>query len=206
MVTKPMEKIAVFGGTFNPIHRGHMHLVTEYQKAFSFDRVLLIPTRIPPHKQTKDLAADRHRLEMCRLAAEGLPFLEVSDMELKREEKSYTYDTLVELRRLYPGCTPYLIMGSDMFLTFRQWYRATEMLQMAVLLTAAREAEQMQALTAEKERIEQQGGQAFLLNIPVWEISSTEIRERLKNGLNTDDLLDERVAAFIRENGLYQAE
>jgi len=201
-----MEKIAIFGGTFNPIHKGHRHLVEAYQSRFSFDRVLLIPTRIPPHKQVNDLAEDRHRLEMCRILAKELPFLEVSDIELKREEKSYTFDTLTELKKRYPNAVFYLIMGSDMFLTFRQWYRAEEMLGMAVLLTAAREPERMAELEQERQLQERMGGQAVVLDLPVWEISSTAIRGRIKQDLDTADLLDESVAAYIKEHRLYRDE
>lgn len=201
-----MKKIAIFGGTFNPIHKGHLRLVEEYQNRLSFDRILLIPTRIPPHKQVTGLASDRHRLQMCQLAAEEFPFLEVSDIELQREETSYTYDTLSELKRRYPNSIFYLIMGSDMFLTFRRWYRGEEMLKMVVLLTAPREPNQISELEAEKQLMEELGGEAVLLDIPAWEVSSTEIRSRLHQNLATDDLLDPKVAAYIKEHDLYQDE
>ena len=132
--------------------------------------------------------------------------MEVSDIELKREEKSYTFDTLTELKKRYPNAVFYLIMGSDMFLTFRQWYRAEEMLGMAVLLTAAREPERMAELEQERQLQERMGGQAVVLDLPVWEISSTAIRERIKQDLDTADLLDESVAAYIKEHRLYRDE
>ncbi len=199
-----MEKIAIFGGTFNPIHKGHLHLVSAYQKRLSFDRILLIPTSIPPHKQVEELASDADRLAMCRLAAADYPFLEVSDIELKRHTKSYTFDTLMLLREQFPQARFYLIMGSDMFMTFRDWYRAAEMIPMVTVLTAARETENLAALEQERQKLEALGGQAMILDLPVWEISSTEIRRRIKTSENLSELLDDSVIAYIQENGLYQ--
>ncbi len=198
-----MEKIGIFGGTFNPIHKGHIHLIEACCGAFSFDRVLLIPTRVPPHKQAPDLAEDKYRFEMCRLAAEDNPLLTVSDIEIKRPKKSYTYDTLVQLKKEYPNGNFYLIMGSDMFLTFRSWYCWEKMLKITALITAARENSRLKELEAEKRQLELLGGQAFVLDIPVLEISSTEVRERLKKGRDVSGMLDTKVLSYIREHDLY---
>lgn len=200
-----MEKIGIFGGTFNPIHNGHLHLIRACCTAFSFDRVLLIPAGIPPHKAAEDLAGDEHRLAMCRLAVADDPLISVSDIELHRQGKSYTFDTLTQLKREYPQAEFYLIMGSDMFLTFRSWFRGKEMLQMVTLVTAAREKGQLKKLTAEKKRMEQLGARAFVLDIPVLALSSTTVRERLKKGLDVGDVLDKRVLGYIREHDLYRS-
>ena len=199
-----MKKIGILGGTFNPIHEGHLRLAVAYQKEMQFDKLLLIPAKIPPHKQVHHLAADECRMDMCRLAAEQYPFLEVSDIELRRDGKSYTYDTLTELAAIYPDSTFYLIMGSDMFLTFLSWYRAEEMLSMATLLTASREEQDTAALTAAKQKIAAKGGRAMILNLPVLAVSSTEIRQYIREHRDTAGLLTEKVAAYIQQRGLYQ--
>ncbi len=198
-----MKKIAVFGGTFNPIHLGHLHLISAYQKQYGFDRVLLIPTKLPPHKQANELAPDADRLEMCRLAAQAYPFLEVSELELRREGKSYTYDTLFALKQQEPDADFYLIMGSDMFLTFRQWYRWEELLTLATLLTAPRHPGEKAALEAEREQLCAVGGQAFVADIPVFEISSTALRNRIRGNLPCEEYLLPAVERYIREHRLY---
>ncbi len=198
-----MKKIAVFGGTFNPIHLGHLRLISEYQKRYEFDRVLLIPTKIPPHKQAYDLAPDADRLEMCRIASRTYPFLEVSELELRREGKSYTYDTLRELKCAEPEAVFYLIMGSDMFLTFREWHHWKEMLGLAVLLTAPRHPNEKAALEAEREQLCVIGGEAFVADIPVFEISSTEIRTQIREGVPCGEYLLPGVEEYIRDNRLY---
>lgn len=198
-----MKKIGIFGGTFNPIHLGHTHLAAAYQERFCFDKILLIPTKLPPHKQVSDLADDTARLDMCRLAVRDLPYIEVSEIELKREGKSYTYDTLSALQTQYPDAAFYLIMGSDMFLTFRQWYRADEMLHMATLLTAPRKEGELALLKAEQKRLETAGGTAVIADIPVLEVSSTELRERFREG-HYDGPMDLAVLDYLKKKKIYQ--
>lgn len=198
-----MKKIAIFGGTFNPIHLGHIRLAMAFQERFQFDKVLLIPTEIPPHKQAPDLAPDKHRYQMCRLAVKDDPCFEVSDIELKRKTKSYTYDTLKRLKSVYEDAEFFLIMGSDMFLTFMQWYRAAEMLSMVTLLTAAREPDEMEMLVQCQRKLEQKGGKSFILDVAPMVISSTEVRERIRSGKSLTGYLDENVIQYIYEHGLY---
>ena len=200
------KKIAIFGGTFNPIHLGNVRLAMAFQERFQFDKILLIPTKIPPHKQAPDLAPDKHRYHMCRLAVKDAPCFEVSDIELKRKTKSYTYDTLAELKSLYEDAEFFLIMGSDMFLTFLQWYRADEMLSMATLLTAAREPGEMEILAQYQKKLEQKGGKSFILDVAPMVISSTEIRGRVKAGKTLTGYLDEEVIRYIGEHKLYADE
>ena len=98
-------KTGIYGGTFNPIHNGHLHIVEEFRRGLGLDRVLLIPTRVPPHKAAPDLASAQDRCAMCRLAIQEKPWLELSDIEMRREGKSYTAENLEELSALYPGTT-----------------------------------------------------------------------------------------------------
>lgn len=111
------QRIAMFGGTFNPIHNGHLHLAQQFQQHLQFDRILLMPVSLPPHKSEEGLIATKHRLEMCRLATEPFSYLQVSDLEIKRGGSSYTWQTLEELGRMYPGAQLHLLLGSDMYLS-----------------------------------------------------------------------------------------
>ena len=111
------QKIALFGGAFDPIHNGHIRLALEFARRLGLDRVLLMPSYVPPHKLRGDMAGPADRLHMCRLAAAEHPGLEVSDLEIARGGASFTADTLDTLRGQYPEAVWYLITGADMFLT-----------------------------------------------------------------------------------------
>ena len=124
-------KIGILGGTFSPIHDGHLRLARIYQQELGLEKMLLIPTYQPPHKQTDHLPDGEHRCRMAELASEGLPGFEVSDIEIRRGGKSYTVDTLTELRELYPEGEFYLLTGSDMFCTVLDWHRGAELVKLA---------------------------------------------------------------------------
>ncbi len=158
-----------------------------------------MPSCIPPHKIPGKLASGNDRLEMCRIAFEGSRF-EISSIELDRGSKSYTVETLRELKKIYPDDELYFIIGSDMLSTFTQWYRWEEILSLAVIAAASRESGFKADLSAftpqQKERI-------ILLDIEPLEVSSTEIRGIIaKNGKNSD-LIDSKILGYIKENALY---
>ena len=135
-----MARIGIFGGSFNPPHLGHILAVREFREKLTLDRVLLIPAATPPHKTlTANSPAADHRLEMTRLAAAELPFAEVSDIELRREGASYTADTIEALRRVYPQDEFFLLMGTDMFLSFDTWYQPERIAAQATIAVAHRE-------------------------------------------------------------------
>lgn len=191
-------KICIFGGTFNPPHLGHVRLVNEAADRIGADKVLIIPSCIPPHKMAGKLASGKERTEMCRLAFKSDRF-EISSIELDRGDKSYTVETLRELRKIYPDAELYFIIGSDMLETFTRWYRWEEILTLATICAASREdgfRADLSAYTPEqRERI-------IFLDIEPLEVSSTQIRvEIAKNG--TFELIDSDVLGYIRENGLY---
>lgn len=129
-----MEKIGVFGGTFNPPHAGHLLAAEEVKKALGLDRILFVPDAWPPHKAMPEGSpAPEQRLEMVRAAVKGLDIAEVSDMELRRGGKSYTADTLRLLKAQYPEDRLYLITGTDMFLSLHNWYAPEEICRHAVI-------------------------------------------------------------------------
>ena len=197
-----MQKIAIFGGTFNPIHNGHLHLARQFSALVGFDRVLFIPTNVPPHKRPVDLAPAEDRLAMCRLAAEPAGF-EACDLELRRAGPSYTSDTLLALHGLCPGGELYLIMGEDMFLTVENWHDAQKLFRLASICAAPRSAQGMAALREHAQHLETYGAHVVLGEIEYLPVSSTMVRRAAAAGQPLDALVPEQVARYIRENHLY---
>ncbi len=198
-----MRKIGIFGGTFNPIHNGHLNLISSFQKEFNFDEVLLIPTNIPPHKDTVLLANGEDRVNMCRLAVENWNNITVSEIEFERKDKSYSFVTLTELKKLYKDAEFYFIMGSDMFLSLKTWYRYDELKELAVFCTAAREENEFLTLKAFAQELENGGANCCVLNIDVYELSSTQIRENILFDENCSDFLPKKVYEYIKEKNIY---
>lgn len=197
-----MQKIAIFGGTFNPVHNGHIHLAKQFAQMLNAEKVLLIPSHVPPHKQAKDLASAKDRLEMCRLAAEDTLF-EVSDIEIKRQGLSYTSDTLRELKQTYPDSELYLITGEDMFLTLESWHEAQAIYKLATLCAAPRSETGLQRLVDYAETLQRDGAKTVVKNIKYLPISSTMVRNAVKNGTSITGLVPPVIADYIFENNLY---
>ena len=201
-------KIGVYGGTFNPIHVGHMAAARGAAEALGLDMLLLIPAGLPPHKV---LAADtpgaKHRLEMARLALECMELpceRRVLDLELKREGNSYTLDTLRELREKFPKDRLYFLMGTDMFLTFQDWREPGKIARLCTLCAFGREAGDRERLREQKIRLERElGADAVVLELPgMVEVSSTQLRESLERGEGRE-FLAPVVYGYILRNGLY---
>lgn len=199
--------IGIFGGTFNPVHNGHIHLAGCYKEALGLDKILFIPTATPPHKMAADLASDADRLAMLKMALTGLQGFALSDMELERQGKSYTYDTLVAYKQQHPADQIFLIVGSDMFLSFHEWYRFEEMLDMAILCTAARNTEdsvaEMKQYACQTLHLEE--GRYLISKFPVVIAASTTIRNRLRAGESIADMVPEDVERYLYEKGIYYA-
>lgn len=198
-------KTGIYGGTFNPIHKGHIHLLKEFSKRLHLDRVLLIPTRVPPHKAAPDLASGEDRLQMCRLAVGEAPNLQISDIEMRREGKSFTAETLEELHALYPQDQLYLLMGEDMFLTVEHWYRPETIFFLATVCATPRSLHGMGKLQAKMEEYQERyGARCVLEDIPYLPISSTQVRQWVSQGKDVTPLVPEKVAAYIQEQGIYR--
>ncbi len=192
-------KTGVFGGTFNPPHLGHKHLALEACRRLGLDRVIIIPSCIPPHKAAASLAGVEQRLEMCSLAFPEEVFT-VSDIEINRGDRSYTVETLHQLHELYPGDDFYFIIGSDMLETFMQWYRWEEILSLCTLCAAARKTDYIPDLSKFSE---EQREKIIFMPIDPLEISSTQVRMHLKSNLPCEDVISPEVAKFIKDNNLY---
>ena len=177
----------------------------EFRRGLGLDRVLLIPTRVPPHKAAPDLASAGERFAMCRLAAQGKPWLELSDIEMRREGKSYTAETLEELSALYPQDQFYLLMGEDMFLTLGRWYRPETIFSLASVCTTPRSPDGLDALRQKAlEYTGQFQARCFLEHIPYLPISSTQVRQAVARGEDVSGLVPQAVAAYMKERGLYR--
>lgn len=202
-----MEHIGIFGGSFNPPHVGHISAANSACQALGLSKVLLVPAAQVPHKQpaATDPTA-RQRLEMTRLAAQGQENLEVCPLEVEREGMSYTWDTLRALRAQYPGAAFTLLLGSDMFQCLPQWRYADEILKNASIAVLSRgekrEEEKNRALA---QQLTAQGTQVALLENPITEISSTQVRRLLAFGCG-DEFLPGGVAAYVHDNGLYDTD
>ena len=197
------QKIALFGGTFDPIHNGHIRLAAEFARRLKLDKVILMPTYVPPHKVKPEMAPAADRLEMCRLAAGNDPLFTVSDLEISRGGASFTADTLEALCGQYPDARWYLITGADMFLTMGTWWRFEDIAATAVLCAAPRDGVSMAELEAYAARLEAEGAVCALENIPLTPLSSTEIREKLRRGEAVDQLVPAAVAGYIAAKRLY---
>ena len=199
-----MERIGIYGGTFDPIHIGHIQGAKYAQKMLSLDRVLLLPDRQPPHKQLTDRSASaENRLEMVRLAVDGEPGVEVCDLTFRREGSAYACDTVEVLRGMYPEAQLTYLMGADMFLSFLNWREPDRIWKHASLAVLCRGgAGEMDKLTHQKMRLEDLGARVELLDNPVNTISSTMIRRMLPLRC-AGEHLNGSVLKYILDHGLY---
>lgn len=199
-----MKKIGIFGGTFNPIHNGHLNLVDKISQEINLDKVLIIPASVPPHKEWLQIAANKHRHEMCMLACDGNHLYEVSDIEIKKEGKSYTVQTIFEISEKYKDSKLYMIMGSDSFLSVMKWYKFDEIIKIVTICTAARTERDLLQLYETQKLLEARGSHTIICDIPMVPISSTTIRKNVSDGNMIKNMVSDKVADYIKENGLYK--
>ena len=199
-----MERIGIYGGTFNPPHVGHIQAARQAVTALGLSRLLLIPDKIAPHKVIPaDSPTAEQRLEMLRIAAAGCPCTEVSDIELRREGVSYSYQTVSQLKERYPDAELVLLMGTDMFLSFHTWKHPDTILQNASLGVFYRgDKGEKAAIEEKKAGMEAAGATVYLVENEITAISSTQLR-RLLAFRCADAFLPDGVGAYIRENSLY---
>lgn len=214
------KKIGIFGGTFNPVHYGHLRAAEEVRVKLDFEKVLFIPSCNPPIK-AGDLASVGHRYEMTRLSIETNPFFIVSDIECRRPGKSYTVETLVELKEIYPDKELYLILGIDSFLDIPEWYQPEKLMEMTDFVVISRPGFSFLSLSSmiatdisiltglDAGRLEihrtnlGSDRKVFLLNVTPFNISATTIRNLVKDNKSIKYLLPEKVESYIISNKLY---
>ena len=199
-----MERIGIYGGTYNPPHVGHMRAAAHAIEALKLDRLLLIPNNIAPHKQMpEDAATAQQRMDMLRMSAKGLEKTEILDLELQRDGKSYTSDTVTQIRKIYPEGELFLLMGTDMFLNFLTWHEYRTISDQVTLAVFYRgERGEQEAVCRKQERLEEMGIRVVRICNPVTAISSTDLRRMLIFGC-ADPYLCPGVGDYIRAQGLY---
>ena len=184
-------RTAMFGGSFNPIHNGHMEIAARVREKYGLDRVLFMVANDPPHKKIADGVKADVRYEMTRLALENHGDLEPCDLELKRQGKSYTVDTLEILHEMYPEDRIFCIVGADMLLSIDTWHNAPELFKRAEFIAVGRPDSG------------DYGAKVYISGIVGPDISSTAIRERVEDWRPITDLVPLKVAEYIYQNGLY---
>ena len=203
-----MAKIGIFGGTFNPPHRGHLQAASEAYRTLGLDLVIFIPDAQPPHKDIPDGSPDgQTRLELVKAAISELPFAQADDLELRRVGKSYTADTLKELRLRFPSDTLYLLTGTDMFLSLHTWYHPEEICRDAVIVGMHRNQEDRDTeFRAQKKLLENEyHAKVILIENDVLEISSSRVRRLLVLG-GAEAYVPAPVLEMIRQRRLYNTD
>jgi len=201
-----MERLGIYGGTFAPVHIGHKRAATAFLKQAELDKLLIIPAAIPPHKQLDFADSPVHRLNMCKLAFADMEKTEVSEIELERGGKSYTYDTMVSLSA--PERKLFLLCGTDMILTFEEWYRYRDILNLCTLVSASRLTDKSSEEKTAKilnHFKKDYGAEIMTLDYTPFEISSTDIREMLIQNKDISQMIDKKVCDYIYKNNLYNA-
>ena len=199
-------KIAMFGGSFNPPHLGHVEAARSVVDCVKPDRLLIMPTFVSPHKvMADDTPTPEVRAELCRIAFAGIPEAEVSDLEMRREGKSYTADTLAQLKEMYPNDDLVLIMGTDMILSLEKWSRPEMIMALAEIAVLLRGVDEDADVLAHIHYLrEKYGARITLLEAGVYPAASTDVRNALKQG-GGRELLDDAVYEYIIKNRCYGA-
>ena len=188
-------KIGIFGGTFNPPHIGHRYLLEQIQRILKCERIIIIPSNIPPHKDLADNQPE-HRLNMVKLA---FPEYEVSDIEITRQGKSYTVDTLRYLKKIYPNDELVFLCGSDMFLSMETWREPQSIMKMATIAVAARKRRLLLKLLITKWKYQRKyGARCKILPIKPLLMSSTQLRLDMM-----EEAVEPAVCDYIQEHNLY---
>ena len=204
-----MERLAIMGGTFDPIHMGHLRMAHAVQQQLAFDRVVFLPSYIPPHKQTRsDFASWEDRLAMVQLAVQKYADFVVSSLEFDRGGVSYTYDTVNFMQELWPDAAIYLIIGEDSLTQLFTWYRVQDLLRLVFFVAAERPGYEGEEGVARLTKAYGSWTAEKIIHaeVPETAISSTEIRKRLREDKPIRGMVPMAVEQYIYERGLYRAE
>ena len=201
-----MRSTGIIGGSFDPIHYGHLLLAEQAADACDLDQVIFMPAAVSPFKIGKPPAADSHRIEMTRLAVKNNPKFTVSDMEIKKEGASYTIETLEACRGLYGNDTRiFFICGTDSFLGMENWYEAEKILKQYAVIVGSRPRYKDKSRDEMIEKLRTKyGAQIEKIHMPKIDLSSTEIKKRIAEGRSIRYMVPEAVEDYIHRNHIYQ--
>ena len=205
--------IGIFGGTFDPIHKGHVEVIEDFLNRVPIDELIIVPNGLPPHKDKRIFEKDK--LRMVELALKHIDKLRIDDREIKKSSPSYAYETLIELQKENPDDDLIWIMGTDSFLEIETWFEYKKFLQEVNIMVLERPGfvikeesfvyNLLQSKKVEKlSELESSKGHVFLLKINPIEITSTDIRCLIRDGEDVSKFLDPHVYKIIRENKLYE--
>lgn len=222
----PTGRVAVYGGTFDPLHRGHLAVATALVEAFALDQLLLVPAAVPPHKRGAAISSPFHRMAMLALATAGLPAVTVSPIELESPERPYTIETLGKLRLLLPASRLFFVMGADSFRDVTSWREYQRLLTEYDVIVAVRPGSQTTELSQpevashlpaplRKQVVDLRGGirpdichstphHIYLTDYVAVDISATQVREAAARGESLAGLVPTPVADYISKYKLYQ--
>ncbi len=191
-----MKAVGIMGGTFDPIHLGHLIAAQSIREIRKLEKIIFVPAFISPFKTNNHILNSAHRLKMIQLAIDGIPFFDYSDLELKRKDISYTIDTLRELKKKYNQVE--LIIGFDNIIDFNMWKEPDEILKITKIVVLKRET------SIEPKEKDKYYNSAVFVNTPIIEISSSKIRKRVSDNLPIDFLVPDKIKEYIYKNNLYK--
>ncbi len=192
----PERRVGILGGTFDPIHYGHLLAAEQAREQGELDEVWFMPARIPPHKLGKGISSEHHRQRMIELAISDHSAFRMTDVEFRRSGPSYTYDTMQQLIQMHPDIAFSFIVGGDMIQTLRTWYRYKELVKLVPFIGLLRPGS-----TIDQKAFEHI---VHFVTMPAWELSSSLIREKAKAGKSIRYMLPPAVETYIKEHGLYE--
>ncbi|MDD3726127.1 MAG: nicotinate-nucleotide adenylyltransferase [Candidatus Ratteibacteria bacterium] len=192
-----LKRIGIIGGTFDPVHIGHLIIAEKVREEFFLERTLFIPAGIPPHKK-EVFASPIHRLEMVKIAIKDNKYFQVDDIEIKKQKPAYTYDTIISMRSIYPKTELFFITGADMFYEIETWHRYRELVKEVIFLIAPRKVNEKKLFPKIPSlRYE-------FIHSPLMDISSSYIRSCLAERKSVKYLLPDGVLKYIRRYKLYE--
>jgi nicotinate-nucleotide adenylyltransferase len=190
-------RIAIFGGTFNPIHKGHILLARQAKKSQKLDKIIFVPAYIPPHKKSKGIISADKRFRMIQLALSGKPYLDVSRYEIDRKKKVYSIETIRHFRRVFPKDTRlFFLIGADSLKGLNQWKDLKKLFNLCEFVVFSRPGFNLSGFRLKPD--------IKTVEINALDISSTVIRQRIKKGKSISGLVPKPVADYIRRKGLYK--
>ena len=202
-----MQRVGIFGGSFNPPHKGHLYIASEAMKQASLDKIIFVPCGTPPHKTLTDMASAKHRFEMTRIALKNNDKFEISDLEIKSEETSYTARTLPQIKLMYPEARLCFIVGGDSFRDMERWYHPEEIFPMAEIVVVDRGGISRQSI---EEKLfyykEKYSAEITLTKVTPLELSSSAIRKDIAKGKDVSEFVSGEVLEYIQKFGIYKDE
>lgn len=201
------KKIGILGGTFNPVHIGHLYMAEYIRESLQLNQIVFIPTGVPYMKKATEILSGKQRLEMLELSIQKNPYFSTSDIEISREGNTYTFETLEELHKIYPDTELYFLVGADCLFTIEKWYMPHKIFENCILVAANRNDVSKSELDDKKEYLEKMfQANIILIDLPQIDISSTAIRKNLKTNKSIRYMVTDEVLDYIEKNKLYCGE